>query len=150
MKRAALTLLFCAMPVAVHAMDVAIGTWQKRDPKGVAMIMTIERAGAGLKITYRFPGATAKGLENMTMTIVSPLDGSEAPVLLNDKPSAETMAIKRIDGSHSVTVVKMGGQPFGTSRAELSADGKTIKVENETAVSPPGKPDKTIEYWDRR
>ena len=149
MKRAAIMLLFCAMPVTVHAIDLAIGTWQKRDSKA-PIIMTIERAGAGLRITYRFPAATAKGLENTTMTIVSPLDGTETPVLVNDKPSAETMAIKRIDPSHSVTVIKMGGQLFGTSRAELSADGKTIRVENENAPGQPGQPARTIEYWDRR
>ena len=85
------------------------------------------------------------------MTIESRLDGSEAPVLVDGKPSAETMAINRVDDHHSITVVKMNGKPFGTSSATLSADGKTITVANDFSASVGGHPaGKFTETWVRK
>ena len=45
------------------------------------------------------------------------------------------MAIKRVDATHTVTVLKMNGKPFGTSKATISADGRTLTVENEYSGS---------------
>ena len=97
--------------------------------------MIVEPAGAGLKITYRINGADGKPMKQGLMTIVTMLDGKEAAVLVDGKPSGETMAIKRIDASHTFTVIKMQGKEFATSKLEVSGDGKTLKVENHTAAS---------------
>ncbi len=68
--------------------------------------------------------------------------------LMGGKPSAETMAIKRIDDHHYSAVVKMNGQPFGTHNGTVSADGKTMTVESVTKGG--GQVMKIIETWVRK
>lgn len=123
------------------------GTWTT--PTIPGMTMTIEPYGAGgSRITYRFK-MDPKAKESV-MIIESALDGSEAPVMVDGKPSAETMAIKRLDDRHTFTVVKMNGQPHGNSKSELSTDGKTLNVENEPSPLAPGGPAKTTQIWSRK
>lgn len=120
--------LMCAADVA-HA-QVGVGTWvrQNPDPTMGSMTMTVEACcSGGRKLTYRF---TVNGASHV-LTVESPFDGTEVPVLLDGKPSGETMAIKLVDSHHTSTNLKMNGQPFGTSKATLSADGKTLTVVNE-------------------
>jgi hypothetical protein len=120
--------LICA-PNVVHA-QVGVGTWvrQNPDPTVGSMTMTVEACcGGGRKLTYRF---SVNGTSQV-LTVESPFDGTEVPVLLNGKPSGETMAITLVDSRHTSTNLKMNGQPFGTSKATLSADGKTLTVVNE-------------------
>ena len=88
------------------------------------------------------------GESGHVMIVESPFDGQEVPVLLDGKPSGETMAIKRLDDHHTFTVVKMNGKEFGTSKATLSSDGKKITVENDFAASVGGNPaGKHTEVW---
>jgi hypothetical protein len=69
-------------------------------------------------------------------------------VLLGGRPSGETMAIKQTDGRHWTTVLKMNGQLFGTSKATLSADERTITVENDmTATAGTNPAGKSTETW---
>ena len=85
------------------------------------------------------------------MTVETHLDGTEAPVFLGGKPSGETMAIKRIDDHHAETVMTMNGKPFGTSKATLSADGKTLTVENDFTITVGNQlPGRTTETWVRQ
>jgi hypothetical protein len=60
-------------------------------------------------------------------------------VLLSGKPSGETMAIKTVDGRHWTAVLKMNGQMFGTSKGELSVDGKILTVENNITFAAAGQ-----------
>ena len=54
----------------------------------------------------------------------------------------------RVTGRDTVTVLKMNGKRFATSRAELSADGRTLTVENETSVAAGGQTvGKQTEIW---
>jgi hypothetical protein len=133
----------------LHA-QVEIGTWvrQGRPEEGGGMTMTVEACcgASGRRLTYRIPGNT-----EMTLTVDSRMDGSDAPVMMGGKPSGETMAIKRIDARHAVTVLKMNGNQFGTSSAELSADGRTLTVED-AITSDQGRsvgqmPGKQKEIW---
>src|SRR6185369_8642626 len=97
------------------------------------------------KLTYHLKQSA------LELTIVSALDGSDAPVLVNGKPSGQTMAIKRIDKLHSSTVVKMNGKPFGTSKGAFSEDFKTLTVENEFSESVGGnQAGKSTEVWIRK
>ena len=84
----------------------------------------------------------------MTLMLESAFDGKEVPVTMDGKPSAETMAIKRIDSHHLSNVLKMNGKPLATSLATLSADGKTLTVVTD-ATSPAGgmAVGKTTEIW---
>jgi len=149
MKTLAMTL--CVLATwSLAAAEIPEGTWVKREG-GVRMTMTVERSAGATRITYRMLGADGKPMNNMVMVVVTQLDGKESPVLLNGKPSAETMAIRQVDSHHTATVLKMDGKLFGTSKAELSTDGKTLTVENDISFAAYNQQvGKTTEHWDRR
>jgi hypothetical protein len=138
--------LLLALSAAPQA-QMVVGTWLRSPTKTAPgqLTMTVEACcGSGYKLTYRF----AMGAEATVMTVSSPFDGEEVPVLVNGKPSGETMAIKRVDDHHAFTVLKMNGQPFGTSKSTLSADGRTITVLNEVTSDSGGSPvGKVTETW---
>jgi hypothetical protein len=130
------------------AADSPVGTWVRKDEAGKrAMTLTIEEWGPGkAKLTWRL-AEPAK----MVLTIVSTLDGSSAPLLIDGKPSGETMSIKLIDKRHSATTVKMNGKPFGTSKSTFSEDFKTLTVENDFSQSVGGNTaGKSTEVWIRK
>ena len=134
-------------PAAAVAAGSPIGTWVKKAEGGKpAMTMTIDTWGPGkAKLTYNIKEPP------IVLTIVSALDGNDAPVLINGKPSGETMAIKMVDPRHSSTVVKMNGKPFGTSKGTFSADFNTLTVENDFSAGVGGNPaGKTTEVWTRK
>jgi hypothetical protein len=110
--------------------------------------MTVERWGkGGRKLTYRIKVPAGE----MVSTIESPLDGSDAPVMLNGKPTGETMGIKRVDERHTVAVLKFNGQAFGTSRASFSPDFNTLTIENEITAAVAGRQiGKHTEVWLRK
>ena len=135
--------LTCAADV-VHA-QVGVGTWvrQNPDPTMGSMTMTVEVCcGGGRKLTYHF---SISGTSHV-LTVESPFDGTEVPVLLDGRPSGETMAITRVDSHHTSTNLKMNGQPFGVSKATLSTDGKTLTVVNEMKAT--GGPQ--TEIWTKK
>lgn len=128
--------------------DSPAGTWVKRLDAGVPSVtLTIEAWGGGgrARLTWRYAGT------NVVMTIASTLDGSDAPLRVNGRLSGETMAIKRIDRLHALTVVKMNGEPFGTSRTTFSEDFQTMTVENDfTATAGASKTSRSTENWVRK
>src|SRR5580765_7406182 len=81
-------LLAGALPAV--AADSPIGTYVK-ESKGGAMTVQIEQWGPGkAKLVWHFKG---RGMDSMSMSLISGLDGKDAPVIVNGKPSGETMAI---------------------------------------------------------
>ena len=134
---------------SLHA-QMEIGTWVRQDTtsKGGSMTMDVEACcHGGRRLTYHVLMGQTKAL----LTVESPFDGTEAPVLINGKPTGETMAIKRVDARHASTVLKMNGTPFGTSEATLSADGKTLTVLNEVTSQAGGQQQgKHTEIWVRK
>ena len=144
-RAAALLLAICATTAALA--QVGVGTWVKQtnSSKPGTMTMTVEACcNEGRRLTYRMAG-------NIVMVVESAFDGSEAPVLVNGKPSGETMAITRVDAMHTSTVLKFNGQPLGTSKASLSADGRTLSVVNEMSGSVGGNvAGKNSETWVRQ
>ena len=140
---------------AVAADSPVGGTYLKKSQDGKpvkdgepVMTVAIEAWGPGkVKLTWHIK---IKG-SNTTMAVVSKVDGTEAEVLVGGKPSGETMAIKLVDKYHSMTVVKMNGQPFGTSKGTFSNDYKTLTVENDFAGPAGGNgAGKTTEVWTRQ
>ena len=128
--------------------QISIGTWVRpSDPSAAALTMTVEACcNGGRRFIYRISGQS-----DVLMTIESPMDGTEVPVLVAGKPSGETMGIKRVDDHHTFTVVKMNGKTFGTSKAALSADGKTLTIENEFTSEAGGQAvGKATETWVRK
>jgi hypothetical protein len=134
---------------SLHA-QMEIGTWVRQDTASRAGTMTMDVEACchgGRRLTYHILLGETKSL----LTVESPFDGTEAPVLMNGKPTGETMAIKRVDAHHASTVVKMNGTPFGTSEATLSADGNTLTVLNDFASQAGGQQlGKHTEIWVRK
>ena len=125
--------------------QIAVGNWARTDSAGMGMTLTVEACcNGGLRLTYHIPAMGDQPAA--TLTVDSPMDGTEMPVLLNGKPSGETMAIKRVDAFHVSGVVKLNGQLFVTSSSTLAADGKSATTESITQV-PGGKTQKVIETW---
>ena len=109
--------------------------------------MTVEACcHGGRRLTYHIVGRS-----DLVLTVETPMDGSEVPVMAGGKPSGETMAITRVDAHHAVTVLKMNGKPFGTSKATLSADGNTLTIENDYTSAIGNQPvGKQTETWVRK
>jgi hypothetical protein len=152
MRRLLLALLMLSFASAAQA-QVPAGTWIKRGESPLAMV--VEPAGAGIKISYKAVGPDRKPKEPAMMTMETQLDGKDAAVMAGDKPTGQTMAVSRVDATHTATVVKFQGKLYGTSKSELSADGKTLKVENEvpegSMAHSMGQPaGKQVEYWDKQ
>jgi len=131
------------------AADSPVGTWARVGdaPKEKNMTMTIERWNkSGAKLTYKMVG------QPVVLTLETKLDGSDAPLLMNEQPTGETMAIKRLDGHHASTVLKMNGKQFGTSTATFNDDFSKLTIEDQiqeaTSVGPPRG--KTTEIWVRK
>jgi hypothetical protein len=130
-----------------HA-QLGVGTtWLRTDEQGKGIRLTLAACcGGGLRFTYQIP--PFGGQPATTLTVDSPMDGSETPALVGGKASGETMAVKRLDDHHYSAVVKMNGQPFGTYNGTVSADGRTLTVEGVTQGG--GNVIKTIETWVRQ
>ena len=128
--------------------QTGVGEWvrQSEGATPAGLTMTIEACcNGGRRVTYHIVGTT------MVMTMESPFDGSDAPVLVDGKPSGQTMAIKWVDSHHTFTVLKLNGQTMGISKAAFSADGKTITVENDYTSTAAGQPvGKLTEIWVRK
>jgi len=125
--------------------QLEVGTWVRTPTKATpdAMTMKIEVCcGGGRRLSY----SLAK--QAILMVVETKLDGSEAQVLINGKPSGETMAITRVDAHHANTIIRMNGKQFATSTATLSADGKTLTVINDCASTAGCMPiGKSTETW---
>ena len=148
MKRMAFVVCLLSLSSIIRADFLSAGTWvQRGHEKGLTM--TVEEVGTGLKLTYKGVGPDAAAFD--IMTILTQLDGKDAPVLVNGKPTGQTMAIRKIDSHHTFTVLKSQGKEVGTSKAELSADGKVLKVENKMgAPGANGEGVTAVEYWDKK
>lgn len=133
----------------LHA-QIGVGTWVRQGTAAMpgSMTMTVEACcHGGRRLIYHIDIQGTKSV----LTVESPFDGSDVPVLMNGKPSGETMAIKRLDDHHVFTVARMNGRPFGTSKATLSADGRTLTVINEFSSSAGGQAvGKYTEVWVRK
>src|SRR5689334_15978462 len=86
----------------IFAMRVAaadsspVGTWVKKGEDKAKMTMTITKWGdSAAQIKWDIKAIKA------VLSIVSALDGKDAPVLMNGKLSGETMAITRVDKRHA-------------------------------------------------
>ena len=124
----------------------AVGTtWIRTDAEGKGVTMSVAACcNGGYRLTYQMP--PMGGQPAMVLTIDSPLDGTDVPTLIGGKPSGQTMAVKRVDDHHYTAVVKLNGQPMMTSTGVVSADGKTMTVEDVTQ----GAGTKTVETWVRK
>jgi len=129
--------------------QMGVGTWvqQSVGASPGALTMTVEACcNGGRRLVYR-----AINSPDVMMTVESPFDGTDAPIMAGGKPTGGTMGIKRVDDRHTVASLKMKGTIYGTSRATLSPDGKTMTVESEITSASSGQPvGKQTEVWVRK
>ena len=152
MKRVYEAVVVCAVallgafgPASPAQAQIGVGTWVRQGGPAGNMTMTVEQCcNGGRRLTYRMSDTT------LLMVVESPFDGKEVPVLVGGKPGGQTMAITQVDPRHTSTVVKMNGKLFGNSKSTLSADGRTLAVENEFSSSSGNPGGKTIETWVRK
>jgi hypothetical protein len=150
MKRFAIVVcLISTVSGALAQLPLPVGTWIKRPSSTPPMMMVIESAGPGIKITYKMLGPNGAPMEDKAVTVVTALDGKEAPMMMDGKATGQTMATLRTDANHATTIIRMQGKDFGKSTTELSADGKAMKVENDVSAINPSA-GKQVEYWDKR
>jgi hypothetical protein len=129
--------------------QIGLGTWVRKATASVPSTTMTSAAccGGGRRLTYH----AEFGGKKTVLTVESPFDGSDAPVLLDGKPSGETMAIKWVGDKHNhvSTVVKMNGKQVGTSEATLSEDGVTLTIVHDFSDPTPGQPaGKYTEVWE--
>jgi hypothetical protein len=141
MRRMVLVVGLLSLSSVVGADSLWNGTWVLREAQpGGQLTMKLEEVSTGWNVTYKVVGSGAAGASDTY--IMTPLDG---------KPSGQTMGITKIDSRHTVNVIKFEGKEIGVSKAELSTNGKVIKVETDYSDSNPGAPaGKQIQYWDRQ
>jgi hypothetical protein len=87
--------------------QLSVGTvWVRTDSAGKGITLTVEACcNGGLRLVWQIP--PIGGQPATTLTVNSPMNGTEVPAMIGGKPSGETMAIKRIDDHHYYTVVKV-------------------------------------------
>ena len=86
MKRFAIALCLVTINAAAWAqLPLPIGTWIKQPSSTPPMMMVIEPAGPGIKITYRMLGPDGKAMNQSVLTIVTALDGKEVPMMIDGK-----------------------------------------------------------------
>ena len=146
MRRLFLGVAFLSVVGWAHHAHAQFGvgtTWLRTDAQGKGITLTVEACcRGGLRLIYNIPPTGAQPAA--TLTVDSPMDGTDVPMLLGGKPSGQTMAAKRADGHHYSAVVSTNGKPFLTSRGTVSMDNKTMTVES---VSQTGT---IIETWVRK
>ena len=130
-----------------HAQFGVGTTWLRTDAKGKGIILRVEACcNGGLRLTWQIPPTA--GVPAHTMTVDSPMNGTEAPTFVGGKPVGQTMAIKRIDDHHYSAIVKINGQLLGTSNGTISADNKSMTVDSVYGAG--GQAQKTVETWVRQ
>ena len=139
------TILLAIGSVSPVQAQLGNGTWvrQSDNAAGGGMTMTVESCCHGGRRLIYHAG-------KVVLTVESPMDGTDVPVLVAGKPSGETMGIKRVDDRHLFTVLKMNGEKFGTSKSTLSVDGRTLVVENQITSAVGGTPGTVTERWVRK
>ncbi len=125
--------------------QLGVGEWARTDKEGGGMTMTVAACcKGGFRLTYHVP--IGNGQPPLTITVDLPMDGTEVPTMTAGKPTGQTMSAKRIDDHHFTGIVKQNGKLSLTNTATLSADGKTLTVEDTIA----GGNVKVTEIWTKK
>jgi hypothetical protein len=140
--------VFCTLNFAHPLLaQFPIGTFVKDAGKPQEMTVKVEACcGGGRRLTY-----SLKIGDPVLMVVEISLDGKDAPVMVQGKPSGETMSMRIVDNRHFSGAVKMNGQLFANSTATISADGNTVTVELDVISAAGGQPvGKQTEIWKRK
>jgi methionine-rich copper-binding protein CopC len=127
------TSVFAVEPVVGNwKLNVAASKFSGEAPKSVTR--SYSESPDGVVLHQKIIGADGK---EMDMRVVTKLDGKDHAIEGN--PDADTVAGKAIDARTSHFTMKRGGKEVGTVHRVVSADGKTLTVNNK-GTHPDGKP----------
>jgi hypothetical protein len=129
-----------------------VGTWKlnvaksKYNPGPAPKSVTVkyEAAGAGVKVTVDSVGAT--GTVNH-YTYTANYDGKDSPEVGN--PSADTIALTRVNATTTTSVSKKGGKVTGNSTRVVSSDGKTL-TNTSKGTNAAGQPTDNVQVYDKQ
>jgi hypothetical protein len=115
---------FAADPVVGKwELDVGKSKFTDKAPKSVERVYA--ETADGTTLDQKMVGADGK---ESTMHLTIKYDGKDYPVSGN--PDADTVTGKRIDGLTTQFTLKKGGKVVGTVHRVVSADSKTLSVNN--------------------
>jgi hypothetical protein len=132
--------------------DPFVAIWKMRKPDPPLQSSTLQITAPGLThhLTYHMIYAPGSNIMPVTENFVTMLDGKDSGATLgNGEPVPVKMAITKVDDRHWAAVVKTNGMVTSTSKAEVSADGKVLKIDSESHL-PGGKTLPGTQYWDRQ
>ena len=141
-----------AMGTLAWGADPFLATWKMRaaTPPLQSSTLQITASGVAHRLMYRMTYAASAGIAPVSETFVTNLDGRESTAILGNGAAAMVkMAVTRVDERHWTAVVRTGGTVTSTSRVEISADGKVMKIDTESHL-PGGKTLPGTQYWDRQ
>ena len=113
------------------------------------MMMVIEPAGPGIKITYRMLGPDGKAMDQSVVTVVTALDGKEAPMMIDGKAigADDGNAAHRCqsrDDDHQDAGKGLWEVHNGALAGRQNDEGRERFQRNEPVGG------KQVEYWDRK
>jgi hypothetical protein len=156
MQRGAVTLgiALCVGVVWLSAQTTnsRIGNWQNNiakskydpGPGPKSQTLKIEAAGEGEKVTSE--SVTADGGKTVT-TYTANYDGKPSPI--TGSPTADMVALKRIDANTTERVDSKGGKTVQTFTRVVSKDGKTMTV-TVKGLNAQGKPVHNVIVFEKK
>ena len=147
---------FAAVACAtVHAQgNPLVGTWKlnvaksKFDPGPGPKSLTRTVAAQGDGVKYTFEGVSADG-KSLSYGFSVTFDGKDNPIDGSMPSGADTISAKRTDPHHFVATLKKGGKVIGTSKVEVSKDGKTATVDS-TGTNAAGAKVHDVQVFDKQ
>ena len=134
LKFVAMGVLAVAVSGALFAQsNPLVGTWKLDSEKSKfnpgpgpkSMTRTVEAQGDGVK--YTFAGISADGIA-IAYSFAVNFDGKDNAIAGSMPSGADTVSAKRIDANTFDATMKQGGKVIGTSKVEVTLDGKVTTV----------------------
>jgi hypothetical protein len=111
----------------------AVGTWKlnveksKYNPGPAPKSLTRTLEAQGENVKYSFEGVSAEGT-GLAYSFTVAYDGKESPITGSMPGGADAISIKRIDANTFEATLTKAGKVIGTSKSEISKDGKVTTV----------------------
>ena len=131
-----------------------VGTWQLNTAKSKytpgpvpkSLTRTVEETADGMK--YTMTGVNADG-SPISYGFTVKYDGKDYPATGTMPGGADSIAIKKIDANHYEATLKKAGEEVGTSKLEISKDGKVATLTSK-GMTAGGKPSHSVSVYDKQ
>ncbi len=128
-----LALVAVACAPAFAQSNPAVGTWKlnveksKYNPGPAPKSLTRTLEAQGDHVKYSFEGVSAEGT-GVAYSFTVAFDGKESPITGSMPGGADAITIKRTDANTFEATLTKAGKVIGTSKSEISKDGKVTTV----------------------